>query len=122
LGFQGGTDGRGGRIEEARVAGRIAGVRAIDDFREIVPLVGVRIRIGRVGAELDFQFIIQAIPVVIFYQHDGCGIPSRKDGLGRQGEAEGEEETKGEMSWVRHDAKEMVVSPGQNNPPCLRTL
>jgi hypothetical protein len=71
---------------------------------------------------LDFQFIVQAIPVVIFYRHDGCRISFREDGLGRQAEDKSEQEAQGEVSWVRHGVREMVARPGQNNPPCLRTL
>jgi hypothetical protein len=65
---------------------RVARVRAVDELGEVVPLVGIRVRLERVGAQLIFQFIIQAVVITVLDRYDRPRLAGPEGGLSGQSE------------------------------------
>jgi hypothetical protein len=65
---------------------RVTRIRAMDEFGEVVPLVGIRVRVERVGAQLIFQFVIQAVVIAILDGYDGRRGARPESGLSVYGE------------------------------------
>lgn len=58
----------------------------MDEFGEVVPLVGIRVRVERVGAQLIFQFVIQSVVIAVLDGYDRPRFAGPEGGLSGQSE------------------------------------
>jgi hypothetical protein len=93
----------------------------MDEFGEVVPFIGIRVRVERIGAQLVFQFVLQTVIIGVFGGHVRLGHGYAEGGWRGEGEQEREKDEEAWAGWEEHDAGEMVGRGGQNNPSGLRT-
>ena len=57
-------------FHEPGIVRRITGVRPVDKLVEVIPLIGIRVCLERIGAQLIFQLIIQAVVIAVLDGYD----------------------------------------------------
>ena len=58
--------GRGVAFREPRIVVRITGVRPVDEFDQVAPAVRIGVGMRGVAAQLEFQFVLQAVTIAVF--------------------------------------------------------
>ena len=94
LGAQGGRSPSADGRHQAGLIRRVAGIRAMEEFGEVVPSVVVRVGMERVGAELGFKFVVQPILIAVV------------DGRGRRGRTDPEGGRRGRREQARQQGEE----------------
>ena len=65
---------RGAFCREARVIFRITRVCSVDEFSQVTPCVAIRVRLGRISAQMKLDFVIKPVAVAIIVSADGARL------------------------------------------------